>query len=90
LQATLCSAWLCAMKAEIPHGSQPKHETLVKALTCRDASAAVEAMRAHVKVDREDTLRTLEPCFEVNKKSMLTYSRTIRQIPERVAHSPAA
>lgn len=77
-QSALGSAWLCAMKSPIPQDGQPHHEVLVKALTRQKPASAAEAMRAHMQADRDSTLRTLEPYFEVNSRYRQTYSRARR------------
>jgi len=76
-QSALVSAWLCTIGHTMPEDAQPKHEPLMKALTRQNSEAAAETMRAHVHAEMENTLRALDPSFEMNKKYMQTYSRTI-------------
>jgi DNA-binding GntR family transcriptional regulator len=85
-QSALTSAWLGAMKATVLQERQPKHEPLMRTLARHKPGAAAESMRGHLHADRECTLRILEPCFEVNKKYVRTYSRTIRR---KAADEPA-
>jgi DNA-binding GntR family transcriptional regulator len=75
-QSALASAWLCAMGYAMPEEAQPRHEPLMKALTRHNSGAAAETMRAHVHAEMENTLRALEPSFEMNEKHRRVYSRT--------------
>jgi DNA-binding GntR family transcriptional regulator len=75
--SALVSAWLCTMRSTIPADAQLKHEPLIKALARRNSEAAAETMRTHVHAEMENTLRALESSFEMNKKYMQAYSRTI-------------
>lgn len=84
-QSALVSAWLCTMRSIMPLDAQLKHEPLMKALTRRNSGDAAETMRAHVQAEMETTLRALEPSFEVNKKYMQAYSRTIGRKPRKRA-----
>ena len=76
--SALGSAWLCAMQTTIPPDA-PLHEPLVKALSKEKSTAAGDAMRSHLRSEMEATLLLLEPHFELHKKHMQTYSRTIRR-----------
>jgi DNA-binding GntR family transcriptional regulator len=76
-QSSLMSAWLCAMRAVIPGNERPKHEPLISALSRQKPAVAAETMRAHLRAEAEQVLRSLEPHFELNRKYLQTYSRSI-------------
>jgi GntR family transcriptional regulator, rspAB operon transcriptional repressor len=88
-QSALVSTWLCTMmctmRTTIPADAQPKHEPLIKALIRQNAGAAGETMRAHVHAEMENSLRALEPLFEMNKKHARSYSRTLGRKPRKQA-----
>jgi DNA-binding GntR family transcriptional regulator len=82
------SAWRSAMKTSAPQ-AQGKHEGLIAALTKRKPAVAAAAMRAHMQVELRNTLESLDPCFDINKKHLPKYSRTQRGKPE-IAGLPLA
>jgi GntR family transcriptional regulator, rspAB operon transcriptional repressor len=82
------SAWRSAMKTSTPQ-AQGKHEGLIAALTKRKPAVAAAAMRAHMQVELRNTLESLDPCFDTNKKHLPRYSRTQRGKPE-IAGLPVA
>jgi GntR family transcriptional regulator, rspAB operon transcriptional repressor len=84
-QSALVSAWLCTMRSILPADAQLKHEPLMKALFRQNAEAAGETMRAHVHAEMENTLRALEPLFEVNKNHTRAYSRKLGRKPRKPA-----
>jgi len=103
-QSALGATWLTIMRPghePVPCG---RHDSLMKALSRHKPAVAAEAMRIHMRADKECTLRLLEPFFESNKRLVQTYSRTLARKPEdsdfpdfelpippntRATHSPA-
>jgi DNA-binding GntR family transcriptional regulator len=83
-QSSLTSAWLSATKAVVPGYDRPKHEPLIKALSRQKPAAAAEAMRMHMRAEAEQALSILEPHFEMSKKYLETYSRSVSS---RVGHT---
>src|SRR5580658_8723021 len=86
-QSAMVSTWLCTMmctmRTTMPADAQLKHEPLMKALIRQNAGAAGETMRAHVHAEMENTLRALEPLFEMNKTHARAYSRTLGRKPRK-------
>lgn len=80
-QSALSSAWLAAMKTAIGQDGHAKHEPLARAVARQKPAAAGETMRAHLRAEMEDTLSSLDPYFETNKKFIQTYSRPNRRRP---------
>lgn len=87
-QWSLTSAWLCATKSVVVGNEWPKHEPLIRGLTRQKPCAAAEIMRAHVRAEAEQALHSLEAWFEMNKKHLQTYSRSIARKPVAVNGTP--
>jgi DNA-binding GntR family transcriptional regulator len=80
-QSSLTSAWLCATKAIVSGNDRPKHEPLIRGLARQKPCAAAEIMRAHVRAEAEQALHSLEAWFDMNKKHLQTYSRSVARKP---------
>jgi len=71
------STWLCAMRPVLC--TQATHESLMKVLISADPATAAEAMRVHIRSGMEQSLRSLEPYFELQRMHPQNYARTPRK-----------
>ena len=84
----LLSAWLGALQAYEcaacesgpPHGC---HTELLRILASETPAAAAEAMRVHIRLNRERLMQSLEPFFRLHERYKKTFFRTITGKPPR-------
>jgi DNA-binding GntR family transcriptional regulator len=86
----LASTWLCVARQPTPGQSPRRHQDLVKVLIKGDPAAAAEAMRAHIKAALQNTLRRLEPYFQLREVNGKTYARSLksRSLKKQARMSP--
>jgi DNA-binding GntR family transcriptional regulator len=82
----LSSAWLGALEASEYAASEsgPQggcHTELVRALTNETPAVAAEAMRAHIRRNRERLMESLEPFFRLHEQYKRTFFRTTAKPP---------
>jgi hypothetical protein len=65
---------------------------LVKVLVKGDPAAAAEAMRAHIRAALQNTLRRLEPYFQLREVNGKTYARSLksRSLKKQARMSPSS
>jgi DNA-binding GntR family transcriptional regulator len=77
----LSSAWLGAIEAPSTMGACESgplpgcHRELLRALTSETPAAAAEAMRAHIRLNRDRLMQSLEPFFRLHEKYKKTFYR---------------
>jgi DNA-binding GntR family transcriptional regulator len=74
----LASTWLCVARQPSPNESNRRHQALVEVLVEGDPVAAGEAMRAHINSALQNTLRRLQPYFQLREVSGKTYARSLK------------
>jgi GntR family transcriptional regulator, rspAB operon transcriptional repressor len=73
----LASTWLCVTRQAAPGESPRRHQDLVEILIKGDPLAAAQAMRAHINSALQNTLRRLEPYFQLREANGKTYARSL-------------
>jgi len=88
----LLSAWLGALEAYESGPPQGCHTELIRILTSGTPAAAAEAMRTHIRLNRQMLMQNLEPFFRLHEQYKKTFFRTtgkpVRTVRGR--HSTAA
>jgi len=85
----LLSAWLGALDAyeSAAYESGPPrgcHTELLRILASETPAAAAEAMRAHIRLNRERLMHSLEPFFRLHEQYKQTFFRTTGKPPRTV------
>jgi DNA-binding GntR family transcriptional regulator len=83
----LLSAWLGALDACESGPPQGCHTELLKTLVNGTPVAAAEAMRRHIKLNRERLMQSLEPFFRLHEQYKQTFFRTTGKPPRTVKTS---
>lgn len=87
----LSSAWLGALEAYESGPPRGCHTELVRILASGTPAAAAEAMRAHIRLNRERLMQSLEPFFRLHEHYKQTFFRTSGKPPRgRKARAQAA
>jgi DNA-binding GntR family transcriptional regulator len=73
----LASTWLCVTRQAAPGESPRRHQDLIEILIKGDPLAAAQAMRAHINSALQNTLRRLEPYFQLREANGKTYARSL-------------
>ena len=73
----LASTWLCVARQAVPGQSPRRHQSLIEVLAGGNPVAAAEAMREHINSALQNTLRRLEPYFELREANGRTYVRSL-------------
>lgn len=73
----LASTWLCVARQASRDESSRRHQDLIEVLVEGDPVAAGEAMRAHINSALQNTLRRLEPYFQLREANGRTYTRSL-------------
>ena len=71
----LSSAWLGALEASESGPPQGCHTELLRILTSETPAAAAEAMRTHIRLNRERLMQSLEPFFRLHEHYKQTFFR---------------
>ncbi len=79
----LSSAWLGALDACESGPPQGCHTELLRILASGTPAAAAEAMRAHIRLNRERLMQSLEPFFRLHEQYKQTFFRTGGKPPRR-------
>ena len=80
----LLSAWLGALDAYESGPPQGCHTELIRALASETPAAAAEAMRTHIRFNRERLMQSLEPFFRLHEQYKQRFFRTAGK-PSRAA-----
>lgn len=77
----LSSAWLGALEACESGPPRGCHTELLTILASETPAAAAEAMRAHIRLNRERLMQSLEPFFRLHEQYKQTFFRTAGKRP---------
>jgi DNA-binding GntR family transcriptional regulator len=80
----LSSAWLGALEAYESGPPQGCHTELLRILASETPAAAAEAMRTHIRLNRERLMQSLEPFFRLHEHYKQTFFRTSGKPPRAV------
>ncbi len=79
----LASTWFCVTRPA-PQEPPRRHQELVAALVSGDPEKAAEAMRAHVNLSLENTMKRLKPYFRLRKTYGKTFFRSEKRQKEQL------
>jgi DNA-binding GntR family transcriptional regulator len=84
----LDSTWLCVARPA-PSNQPPRraHQDLVEGLCKGNANTAAEAMRKHIASSMQNTLKRLEPYFQLQEASGNTFARSVKRQAKLVKSS---
>ncbi|MBI2149135.1 MAG: GntR family transcriptional regulator [Acidobacteria bacterium] len=80
----LASTWFCAARSPSSDSPPRRHQELVDRLIAGDPHEAAEAMRQHVNLSLENTMRRLQPYFRLRKACGKTFFRSERRQKEQL------
>jgi DNA-binding GntR family transcriptional regulator len=75
----LASIWFCVMRQRRPGDSPTRHQELAEAVTSGDPHRAAEAVRQHIAVGMQHSLKVLQPYFRLRKATGRTFYRSERK-----------
>lgn len=79
----LASTWFCVARSPSNENPPRRHQELVHILIAGNPHEAAEAMRQHVSLSLENTIRRLQPYFRLRKACGKTFFRSERRQKEQ-------
>ena len=84
----LASTWFCMARSQSEETGR-LHSDLVNVLVAGDPAKAVEAMRAHVNLGMENTMKRLKPYFRIRKAYGKTFFRSEKRQKQQIINPSA-
>ena len=85
----LASTWFCVSRPASEENPPRRHQELAEILVDGDPERAAEAMRQHVNLSLEGTMKRLKPYFRLRKAYGNTFFRSERRQKEQLIDSSA-
>ncbi len=82
----LASTWFCVTRTRPLDEEPAAHQELVEALVGGDPDSAAEAMRRHINVSLENTMRRLRPYFRMRRAYGRTFFRSEKRQKQQLLH----